>query len=444
MRRAVIISLVLSLLLVLTGCVSRNIDDLYSLPQLPESHTQLQSLISAEMHAGSEYSAPIEGYRRSVQFYDVDGDGTDEAFVFFRGSDQLLRVCIYRQLDADYILAAAVESEGTAIGRVEYADLDGDGSTELIVAWQMSPALRMVRVYSLRNFDVSVLLTSNCRDFIIMDMDGNGRVDLLVLKHDGAEANSVDMFRFDGSGETVVSAAPLSVGLESVEKLRSTTLADGQAALIVEGSFDGGKQIISDIFCFKNNTLQNITRSIASENSDITTRHKQSDNVYSQDIDGDRQLDIPAAVRLPSQSENSAVYWVLDWYCFDSAGHRIYRCSTYHSGDGWYINLPPEWRENLSVRREDLVAGERVVVLSRLIPETGEFLDILTVYTLTGENRRERARLPDRMILDEEETTIFAAKLGEGNVNWSGALAPEDIVARFSPIRPEWYNGSLY
>ena len=61
--------------------------DLYSLPQLPEEYTELNSSLNQLLESGAEYAAPVSGSNiQPVQLEDLDGDGEEEALAFFRNS----------------------------------------------------------------------------------------------------------------------------------------------------------------------------------------------------------------------------------------------------------------------------------------------------------------------------------------------------------------------
>ena len=137
--------LLAALLFCLSGCYSGNIDQYFSLPMASEEYQQLQSLIDTELASGSEYAAPTHGsYRQSVQLSDVDGDGVDEALAFFRDGGKNPKINIYSSENGEYRLVLSLSGEGSSIGRIDYADLTGDGQKELLVSWQISSGVSIL------------------------------------------------------------------------------------------------------------------------------------------------------------------------------------------------------------------------------------------------------------------------------------------------------------
>jgi hypothetical protein len=212
--KAAVLLLILLMLTTTSGCLMNSIDDLYGLPKPSEEYLKLQKLLDEQIDSGSEYASPISGsYRQSVQLYDIDGDGADEAIAFFRGSEQALKICIYKRTKDDFLLSTTIDGEGTAIGSIEYADLDGNGSAELLVAWQIGTGVRLLKVYSLTGSNTSLLRTADCTDFLVRDMDGDGRLELLLLPYDGEQGGQVDMYSMGDDKEASSVSAKLSTGL---------------------------------------------------------------------------------------------------------------------------------------------------------------------------------------------------------------------------------------
>jgi len=434
-KKAAAAMLLIAALIFTSGCSPVAIDELYSLPQLPEKYVQLQTLIDKEIASGSEYSAPTSGnYRQSVQLHDLDGDGREEALAFFRDSHNNLKICIYNSEGNAYSLAAVIDGEGAAIGKIEYADLDGDSGLELMVSWQVSTGLRMLKVYSLREFQSSVLLTADCNEFLVSDLNGDGLSELIILHFGGSGSGSVELVDLSAGSEPQSSVAKMSEGLESIDRARTGALSDGTPALFIEGLYNEGASLLTDVFVCSKGKITNITLDKDTGVSGTLRNFK----VYSTDIDSDRAMEIPSAVPVFSQPDSPAPYWVFDWYSYDSHGNKKLDLSTYHCySDGWYLVLPEKWRETFTVRREAGVAGERIVVLSKADPDTEKVEDFLMIYTLTGENRWEKAKIGNRFVLLEESSIIYAARILDD------AISKEDVISNFRLIYTEWITGAI-
>ncbi len=418
-------------LFLLSGCSLVSIDGLYSLPQAPKEYLQLQELIDEEIRSGSEYSAPTAGsLRQSIQLTDLDGDGTNEALAFLRNKDLQPEICVYRKTDGNYRAEAVITGDGTAIGRVEYEDIDGDGTSEILVSWEVSAELRLLNAYTMKDWTPAVLLTASCLDFRLGDLDGNGMTDVLALDL-GTSGGKVDMYTADRSGNITQKSANLSASLKTADRFRIAEIEDGTPAVFVEGQYltEGSNSLLTDIFVYADGELKNI---MCGETDDSDAKRQYS--VYSTDIDGNGTLDVPFAEKIAGSPD----YWILDWYTYDGDGNSVKCASTYHDfTDGWFFVLPEEWRSTITISRENPVSGERAVIFSSADEATGKLSDRLVIYTFTDENRADRAQSDGRFELISSGTVVYAAKIME-----NGATEQE-ITNRFHLISSEFNTGAL-
>ena len=424
--------LLAALLFCPSGCYSGNIDQYFSLPMASEEYRQLQSLIDEELASGSEYAAPIHGsYRQSVQLSDVDGDGADEALAFFRDAAKNPKINIYDSENGEYRLALSISGEGSSIGRIDYADLTGDGQKELLVSWQISSGLSVLGVYSLAGWSGDVLLSTDSAEFVTGDINRDGCDELLNLRAANSTTYLVDQYTFPLGQEPQATSAALSAGISALQRLRMVTLAGDAPALLAESTLTTG-DLVSDLFVCRDGSLINLTMNRTTQISE--TRRSYS-LVYAQDIDGDGSTEIPHPQQLYSRGDE--VFWSIAWFRYDASGRASTIMTTYHCvTDNWYLVLPSGWDVGLTVRRDDSVSGERAVVLSRLRSD-GSLEDYVAVYAITGENRYERSRLDNRFLLQEEGTTVYAAKILDGKTD------ENTIRSRFHVIYTDWSSGSV-
>lgn len=448
MKKLVLLCATLSFIMLFSACVSGEIDELYSLPQTQEKYQQLQTLIDKELAAGAEYSAPTGGTsRQSVQLVDIDGDGTEEALAFLKNASSTPMICIYRITNGDYALVSTITGEGTYIGRVEYADLVGDGLSEIIVSWKMSSGLTTITAYSLYDWASALVLSVTGTDFRVADYEApdsvTGIVSGLAVLNVEEVSGEVELYFTDETGELISYSSNLSSCITSVARFRVQSIEGNIPAIIVEGSFkeeDGGTLYLTDMFVFSGGRLNNITLDQRSGDS-IAIRRVQ---IYSQDIDGDGNFEIPFLEQVYKQPSSNTDYYVIDWMRFSSDGSAALCASTYHEiDDGWYYIIPEEWRENFTLRWETVRLGERKVVLSTVDGITNEVTDKLTIYTLSDENRNVRSRLPGRFILTYNDTTVYAAELELPPGVEATQEQKDDAIKRFNIITAEWTTGAI-
>ena len=424
--------LLAALLFCLSGCYSGNIDQYFSLPMASEEYQQLQSLIDEELASGSEYAAPTHGsYRQSVQLSDVDGDGVDEALAFFRDGGKNPKINIYSSENGEYQLVLSLSGEGSSIGRIDYADLTGDGQKELLVSWQISSGVSVLSVYSLSGWSGDTLLSTDCAEFVTGDINRDGCDELLNLRAANSTTYLIDQYTFALGQEPQATSAALSTGIASLQRLRMITLAGDAPALLAESTLTTG-DLVSDLFVCRDGSLINLTMNRSTQISE--TRRSYS-LVYAQDIDGDGCTEIPHPQQLYSRGDE--VFWSIAWFRYDASGRASTVMTTYHCvTDNWYLVLPSGWDVGLTVQRDDSVSGERAVILSRLRSD-GSLENYVAIYAITGENRYERAKLENRFLLQEEGTTVYAAEILDGKTD------ENTIRSRFHVIYTDWSSGSV-
>jgi hypothetical protein len=385
---------------------------------MSDEYVQLETLIAQRISEGGEYAAPIGGsHRQSVQLQDLDGDGLTEAIAFLADSSHTPTVCIYRQdSQGNYYLYVIISGEGSAVSSVEYADLTGDGASDLIIRWQIGGDIQLLSAYSLGGEEpVAVLLSADCSEFAICDLDGDGVSELLNLRIDYSGTSTLVRYTPSASGGMDSTTAKLSDGITEVKRLRSGYLSDGTAALFVESCW-GDDSLITDVFTAQSGSLTNITASAG------RSGNARWEGAYATDINGDKAMEIPEA----SGS-------LLNWYGLDAAGRKSLVLTTVHDyEDGWYLVLWDEaLMDGLTVTERSDVSGET----ERVFSAGGQTLFV--IYTLTGENRVDRGSAEGRVLLRQTDTTVYAVQV------MADSVSAETIMENFNLIYAEWQTGDL-
>ena len=431
----------LALMGTLSGCslnLAASPEDLYTLPQLPAEYAELNHAIRQLIEAGAEYAAPTAGTNlQPLQLVDLDGDGREEALAFLRrGSDErALKIYIYERTESGYTQSAVIEGSGTAVYSVDYRDLDGDGHQEILVSWKVGPEVQALSVFTLRLGTPRELMNSSYIRYAAADLDGDGREEILTFRSDEQGAGTADYYAWtDDSSLAPAGMARLSMTMAelSAGQVLSGTLRGGEPAVFATGVSDSRVQV-TDILALRQGELGNLT---VSDSTGVSREIYRYLGLFPTDIDGDGVTELPVPADLLASGDAESGCRVI-WRSYDAAGTGKGALSTYHAlADGWYLTLPESWGDSLNVRTEG--AGTDVSMVSFGIGAGDGRIEILRIYTFSGENRETQAAKGGRVLLSREGETIYSAELLEAG---AFTLTEDTLRQSFHLITRVWSLG---
>ncbi len=471
MRRAVSAALVCALLLgTLTGCVFHSPDELYQLPERSPGYERLTAKIAeVERALELEFSTTVEAAviysgdnTSTIQLQDLDDDGRQETAVTFLripGAEFPLRIYFFTiQPDDSYEVTCMVEGMGSAIYAVDYVELSEGGLKELVVSWQISTNVYQLGVYSLEGAslpepdaqqgqspsaavqypEATELMTTNYSGYSLQDIDQDLRTELAVVRIDREGANSaVELYGWRSGAFVSLGAVRLSTGVTSLNRVRANYVANSVRALYITGTLMDSSQA-TDIVIWRNGELVNLTMNPETGVSRETLRGYN--NIVPADVNSDATLEMPRPRLIPSFTEGvSADFNLIDWSQYAADGSSVQVATTYHNyEDGWYLEIPESWVDQITIGRNDSVSEERAVIFSHWNGTEEEPTPFLAIYKLTGVNRNIRAARGNRFILSEDDSTIYAATFYDSL--WDCGLEENDVLDRFHRILSGWTN----
>ena len=163
---------------------------------------------------------------------DLNGDGRDEVLAFFRANseEQPLKIYIFRAVEEGYEQAALIEGSGTSFHSVRYVDMDGDGVQEMIISWRVSAEVQAMSVYSMKHLEPLRLMTTPYARYETVDLDGDGDLELVVLRGDDTESGMslADFYDWDSGNSSLQlhSSARLSVSLAALQWMQVGALQE--------------------------------------------------------------------------------------------------------------------------------------------------------------------------------------------------------------------------
>lgn len=417
----------------LGGCSGMSIDELYCLPKASEDYYDLQEALSQALGNGLSYDAPASGARREpVQLVDLDHDGTDEAVAFFRSSqDGSVAAYIFARRDSQYELADQIPCSGSAVGAVEYADLDGSGNLELLITCQVSEAVtQALQVSRYQNNAAESLLTAPCGRYVLTDLNGDGAKEILCITDSGAEASAaVTYYTYVGGQMKTGQELRLSENYSDILNIAQGTLEDGTEAVLITGTAED--QMKTDVL------IQNDQAELTAVDCGTlgSSAQLQGGDLYPRDMDGDGNLEIPKGKVLPEYEAGSGTQWTVEWYGLTAKGKSGLKCSTYHCFDeGWYLELPESWDDAISVREKSETDGACTIHSVGFYQKSSgrkAGAEIVTIYALYGAARQEQVEARGLTSLYSDTDMILAVEINEDAAPWEGTVSVAQLSERF-------------
>ena len=431
--------IVLAFICLLSGCAMRTVDEMYCLPERPESYNNLQTLINEAM-IDKSYCAPLTGEnQQTVQMADLNGDGIREYLLYAKHNGELpLQILIFSQVDDAYVLTETVESPGSAFDVVEYVQMDGRGGLELVVGRQLSDeVLRSVSVYAYRNGSMEQVMTTNYAKLLTCDLNADSRSELLVLHPDQAgQGNGVaELYSMENGAMERSMEAPMSGPTENLKRVITGKLAGGVPGVFV-GTSVAENAIITDVYALVDGVFTNVSLSNESGTSVHTLRNYY---VYADDIDNDGEVELPSLI--PAQgydsSKNPGNQHIIRWYSMTVDGDEVDKMYTYHNFvGGWYLSLNSHLAAGISV-----VQNGNAYEFYLSDSASAEYSHLFTVFSLAGQDREQLAAQDERFVLYRTESTVYAAYLAPAST--AHPILPEDLIAGFHLIRLDWKSGEM-
>ena len=327
-----------------------------------------------------------------------------------------------------YRLYCTVESSGAAVDSVYYQDLNGDGRRELIVGWRISADVQTLAAYSIEPEPVALMSCGYSR-FSIQDLNSDGVPSLLVLRTDGELGPVAEFYGWQDEQMSVSYRCRLSSSMTALNRgsIVAGMVAKDTPAVFITG-VDATSMAVTDILIYRQEAgLVNVAMDKSSGVSAAVYPFRQ---LSPQDIDGDGLIELPCPLGNGSAEQTDGL---VSWMSWRSDGRFEQSVKTYHSlSAGWYFTIPQSWWDWDVDAVTTGIQNESQMTL-RI---NGD--DVLSIYTITGENRESRSRMDHRLVLRRQAATVYAGEVCE--------LAPyygmdEDLLRRsFSLILGSWNN----
>ncbi len=329
-------------------------------------------------YLGNGYSLknPTSGeYITSYNFYDLDGDGVNEAIVFYETKDSLgiAKMAVLKQ-ESDkkerWQVLTYVDGYGESAYRLDFSDIDNDGKTEIIVCWNSisNSTSHSLVLYDV-DFENEAMLTQigepkTINNYTIGDFYSNGTNQLLLFEILSGAKNSAkaELYTVDG-GYNLVSETRLDSRVLSYNNIVQEKTSAG-LRVYADAISSSGDSTFTEVIYYSN-MYSSIVSPFFSYNSGTTTGTSRSCLIGSMDINSDDFVEIPTDAAYDALPKD---IYSIDWKAYRNTVlvHTAY--SLFVKNDGYTVVIPDSYFDKIKVEYDK---QERELVVNS---DSDEFL----------------------------------------------------------------------
>lgn len=415
--KKVIITL-LAMVICLANCGCAFVEDKDELVSPPELTGEM-SLIADALYdmAGSDCDLeyPTEGiYRSAIILQDINGDGVSEAFAFYNTADDemtTLHINVICQQEDNWVSVADQTIIATGVEMVEFSDLNGNGTKEILVGWDVNgTSEKKLSVFTFEKSTLTQQLIQTYTNFLCCDLDDNGSNEVFVhLLSTADKTNKAMIFGFKENEIVQTTGCLMDASVKSANEPVLEALSNGQKAIYIDEVKGVGS--VTEILYISNGELVNPLLDSVNSLENISTYRAAS--IETKDINSDGILEIPVASDLPNADAQGEKLYYTNWCSFDGKQLSVKLVTVVNMVDGYYLTVPNTMIGYIAVRK-DLESHERIFY------HYDSHNGILgkALFTITAVNADDWASEEydhsGKTELSRKDNTVFVAELGEG------------------------------
>lgn len=329
-------------------------DSLLRPPKTTGDEAEIEQLIDECAKSGYTLKYPKSGtYRSAIIMNDLDGDGTDEAIAFFRETDDVTKIhmlVMYSDND-EWKLSSDYITETTDIDSVDFSDVNGSGSLEILVGYATyTPNVNFLSCYTYEKGTTAEIKSGqNYSSFYCGDFNSDSKNEIMMLSLFTTE-NEAKATMLDYSKDNNSLYAKATVVMDpNVVKYGNIVLSDfgeNTKGIVVDGVF-ANEELCTQIIYF-NKELSLLRNPLYKEKVKNVTQ--RSCTVISDDTDEDMNVEIPTVQKLP-YSKNELIDTVaekLTWNNFSVQNEALSAKSNMiaNYNFSYALKMPDKWLNN--------------------------------------------------------------------------------------------------
>lgn len=312
LRAVFAVILIAAITVSMSGCSFRfsSFDNLLRPPKLYGKYQGLQDCFEGLVDKNYSLSTPENGsYRSAFIVNDFDDDNDEEALVFYTENENpnLVKMYYFEFKDNDWLPAETFDGLGSSVDEVKFADLNRDGTSEIIIGWNLfsSKTNKAFAVYDISGEKIKLLSSFPYSALDVFDVNGDGIDDIFAMSIDSTVSDhftgAATVYTFDKKtfSMQILSTVKTDGNISAYSSIKTEKVDD--LKLIYVESYKGDNDMLTEIVYWddETNSLTAPLFDVSTQSTSQTLRHMR---LSCHDIDSDGFLEIPVSVDMPGSS----------------------------------------------------------------------------------------------------------------------------------------------
>lgn len=350
------IALALILTLLLSGCTAFSFDgsDIMCPPKATGNKAQIQKLIDKQTKGDYTLKYPKNGNNRSsIVMQDLDSDTEEEAVAFYADDDNATIHALFVECEkGDYSIISDVVLEASNIDRVDFADLNGDKTYEVLIG--CSTATSSQNTLSVYDYDETITkldVTTTYSSLVTGDFNYDKADDVLLISLYSSDISAhAKMLSYTKGSLTEIGSTEIDSDLTSLASAQYGQVSYGVYGAVIDGITSTG-DYTTEVILFDSSRPALLNPLYTYSGYSSTRRSIQ---ICSTDFDKDELIDIPVCSLMP-YSENEDIDTVsrcVDWSNFDTTSYTLKSnvSAILCPKDGYSLTMPEKWNGVVTAR----------------------------------------------------------------------------------------------
>lgn len=358
-------------------------DELTTPPKLEGDKEELRIAIKEYLPPNTKpIIPPSEDDLSYIKLIDLDGDGNEEAVVFYTLDldENPIRILVLKKKDSVWKNKPAIKVVGQELDKVEFKDLDGDGGAEIIIGSKVKYLDKNITVYSMKDKEIETIFRDVYDDIIIDDLNGDKLAELFLLKQDRErEKTQGELYKYLRGEIKLIDTISFNKDSELNYAIFDRIHKDYKG-LIISTTVDENLEN-TYIMKMKDNKLVNLLKSGLVQNS----KKLNTKPLTPRDINNDGIIEFSVPNQVQVDTEDDLINWITEWYSFDGIDNIELKALNYYDEKlNFTFEFPLKWKDKLTItnltKNENTIKQEEYVRVEYGDNENAKKIHLFTVY----------------------------------------------------------------